>query len=477
MMKPTSPSALTRRALLTAGGALCFQSFAKGASHLSAARLKEVYLRAEQSQTTLAGDAYPKTPVWAYNASLPGPEIRVRQGDRLKVVVENALREPTTVHWHGIRLPNAMDGVPHLTQSPIMPGETFTYEFDLPDAGTFWYHPHQRSFEQVARGLAGALIVEEPDPLDVDRDIVWMLSDWRLDRDAKPIDDFGNLHDISHAGRLGNTVTLNGKVTDEFNVRSGERIRLRLINAASARIFGLEFRDHKPEIIAIDGHPVEPHKPSSGRFLLAPGMRMDLLLNMIGQPGTRFSVEDRFYRGREYRLFDLVYAHAVFSPPSPGHAVLRANPVPEPDLKSAERHEVMLGGGMMGGMMSGSVDGRRMDMRGMMRRGLAWTINGVAASGHIHDPMVVLKRGSSHILQMQNDTAWWHPMHLHGHAFRVLSRNGDATRFREWQDTVLMAPRERVDVAFVADNPGDWMFHCHVLDHQAGGMMGTVRVT
>jgi FtsP/CotA-like multicopper oxidase with cupredoxin domain len=157
--------------------------------------------------------------------------------------------------------------------------------------------------------------------------------------------------------------------------------------------------------------------------------------------------------------------------------VLRANPVPEPDLKSAERHEVMLGGGMMGGMMSGSVDGRRMDMRGMMRRGLAWTINGVAASGHIHDPMVVLKRGSSHILQMQNDTAWWHPMHLHGHAFRVLSRNGDATRFREWQDTVLMAPRERVDVAFVADNPGDWMFHCHVLDHQAGGMMGTVRVT
>jgi FtsP/CotA-like multicopper oxidase with cupredoxin domain len=117
-----------------------------------------------------------------------------------------------------------------------------------------------------------------------------------------------------------------------------------------------------------------------------------------------------------------------------------------------------------------------MDMREMMRHGLAWSINGVAATEHVHEPMAVLTRGRTYILDMRNDSAWWHPMHLHGHAFRVLSRNGTPTRHREWQDTVLIAPQERVEIAFVADNPGDWMFHCHVLEHQAGGMMGLVRV-
>ena len=470
------PTTLTRRALLVGSGAVCLEAFARGTAYSAAAGLKEIHLRAQQSEAALAGDAYPKTAVWAYNALMPGPEIRVRQGDRLKVVVENMLGEPTTVHWHGIRLPNSMDGVPHLTQAPIAPGESFTYEFEVPDAGTYWYHPHQRSFEQVARGLSGALIVEEPEPLDVDRDVVWMLGDWRLDRAARPVEDFGNLHDVSHAGRIGNTVTVNGRVVEEFAVRSGERIRLRLINAASARIFGLEFKHHDPNVIAIDGHPVQSHKPSSRRFVLAPGMRMDLLLDLTGQPGDRFVVEDRFYQGREYRLLDLVYADAAFATAPRRHAALRPNPVPEPDLANAQRHDVGLGGGMMGGMMSATVEGHRMDMRDMMRRGLAWTINGVAVSDHIHEPMAVLSRGSSHVLRIRNDTAWWHPMHLHGHVFRVLNRNGETTRFREWQDTVLMAPRERVDVAFVADNPGDWMFHCHILDHQAGGMMGTVRV-
>ena len=117
-----------------------------------------------------------------------------------------------------------------------------------------------------------------------------------------------------------------------------------------------------------------------------------------------------------------------------------------------------------------------MDVRSMMRQGLVWAINGVAAMGHVHEPMATLDRGSSHVLAIANETAWWHPMHLHGHTFRVLSRNGRPTRHREWQDTVLVRPRERVEIAFVADNPGDWMFHCHVLEHQAGGMMGTIRV-
>ena len=200
-------------------------------------------------------------------------------------MVENRLEEETTVHWHGLRVPNAMDGVPHLTQPPIAPGATFVYAFDLPDAGTYWYHPHQRSFEQVGRGLYGPLIVEEREPIRVDRDVTWVLDDWRLLPDAQISGDFGGFMDASHNGRVGNTVTVNGRVPEIFPVRAGERLRLRLINAANARIFGLEFHGHRPRMIALDGQPVEPHEPEGGRVVLGPAMRADLVLDMSGRPG------------------------------------------------------------------------------------------------------------------------------------------------------------------------------------------------
>ena len=269
---------------------------------------KEFTLVAAPARVSLVGPPHPDTDVWCYNGRTPGPEIRVRQGERIRVLVENRLPEETTVHWHGIRLPNAMDGVPHLTQKPIAPGETFAYEFTCPDAGTFWYHPHQRSFVQVGRGLYGALIVEEREPVPVDRDVTWVLADWRLLDDASISGDFGNMHDVSHNGRVGNTVTVNGRIPETFAVRAGERIRLRLINGANARIFGLEFEGHRPQIIALDGQPVEPHAPADGRVVLGPAMRIDLLLDMTAQPGQRLRVIDTFYRGLEYRLLDLVYA-------------------------------------------------------------------------------------------------------------------------------------------------------------------------
>jgi FtsP/CotA-like multicopper oxidase with cupredoxin domain len=235
---------LSRRRLLAVSGAAAATAVlptaparaASGAVHRLVAAAGEAHL---------VGAPYPQTAMWSYNGIVPGPEIRARQGERLHVEVVNRLEQETNVHWHGLRLPNAMDGVPHLTQPPIAPGGSFTCAFDLHDAGTFWYHPHARSFEQVGRGLAGALIVEEPDPPVVDRDLVWVLADWRLGADAPISDDFGNLHDVSHAGRLGNTVTINSKVPEDFPV-ARERLRLRLINIANARIFCLECEGHEP---------------------------------------------------------------------------------------------------------------------------------------------------------------------------------------------------------------------------------------
>jgi FtsP/CotA-like multicopper oxidase with cupredoxin domain len=259
-------------------------------------------------------------------------------------------------------------------------------------------------------------------------------------------------------------------------VRAGERLRLRLINAANARIFGLEFQDHRPTVVALDGQPVEPHQPAGGRVVLCPAMRADLVIEMHGRPGERVTIADTFYGGLEYRLLDLVYSDEPPLRPNPLDAPgrLAANTMPEPDLREAERHEVTFGGGMMGGMMnSGGMMGGM--MRGMQHAGI-WSINGVAASGHVMEPFLILRRGRSYVLAMHNDTAWHHPMHLHGHSFRVVARDGRPTRHQEWQDTMLMAPRERVEIAFVADNPGDWMFHCHILEHQAAGMMGVIRV-
>lgn len=442
-------------------------------------------LRAASGRAQLAPEPWGETDVWCYGDAVPGPEIRVRQGDRLRIAVENALAEDTTVHWHGLRVPNAMDGVPHLTQAPIAPGETFTYAFDAVDAGTFWYHPHQRSFEQVGRGLYGVLIIEETNPPRADREMVWVLDDWRLTQEAGIAEDFGGFHDMSHAGRLGNTVTINGRVPDAVPVRKGERVRLRLINAANARIFALDFGDLAPQVIALDGQPVTPNAPQDARgwVVIGPAMRVDLMIDMTGAPGETLTVTDRFYSDQNFEVVDLAYAATPLRDEPPDwDMALTPNPLPEPDLARARRHEVTFTGGMMGGMVErqmGLTSEGGMMGGGMMSRmhdGSIWFVNGVAAEGHILDPMLALERDASHVIAMTNATAFHHPIHLHGHSFRVISRNGTPTAHREWQDTVLMAPREQVEIAFVADNPGDWMFHCHILEHQAGGMMGVIRV-
>lgn len=469
---------VNRRNLLLAGASIAGTAWLSSRALHATTRTKEFKLVAAPARVSLVGKPHPDTDVWCYDGQTPGPELRVRQGERIRVQVENRLPEETTVHWHGIRLPNAMDGVPHLTQKPIAPGETFSYEFDCIDAGTFWYHPHQRSFVQVGRGLYGPLIVEEREPVAVDRDVTWLLADWRLLDDASISNDFGNMHDISHNGRVGNTVTINGRVPETFAVRAGERIRLRLINGANARIFGLDFEGHKPQIIALDGQPVDPHEPPNGRVVIGPAMRIDILLDMSEEPGKQFRVVDRFYRGLEYRLLDLIYSDAAplgdLAKAQPIR--LPANPIPEPDIKNAKRHQVVLGGGMMGSMRTAMLDGKQVDIRTLMHNGLVWAINGIAAKGHVHEPLIAFDRNRSYILELVNETMWDHPIHLHGHSFRVISRNRKPTQHREWQDTVLLSRQEKAEIAFVADNPGDWMIHCHILEHQAGGMMGVVRV-
>jgi FtsP/CotA-like multicopper oxidase with cupredoxin domain len=464
---------ISRRNILLAGAGAALAAGTPWKSLADSAR--EIRIAAAPGRASLVGN-HPQTEVLGYDGKVPGPTLRLKQGEPVRIIVENKLDEDTTVHWHGIRLPNAMDGVPGLTQPPIKPGESFVYEFTPPDAGTFWYHPHANSLQQLGRGLAGALIVDARDSYVVDREIQWMIGDWRLRPDAQIAGGFGNMMEAGMSGRVGNAVTINGALPTVEPIQAGERIRLRLVNSALARIMGLRFEGHRPVIIAIDGQPCDPHEPDGDRLLLGPAMRIDVALDMIGEPGHRYRVVDDFYDDLAYTLVQLVYNEKPSERTTSLGAIapLSPNPLPKPDLGTAERHEFALQGGMMSGMMDGMMGG----MMGGMGEA-TWSINGMSMTGDGHadmQPLLTLKRDRSHILTLRNETAWWHPMHLHGHSFLVVSRNGIPNPRREWSDTVLVPPKEAVDIAFVADNPGNWMLHCHVMDHQMTGLMTVLRV-
>jgi FtsP/CotA-like multicopper oxidase with cupredoxin domain len=445
-----------------------------------AATPRELRLKPAPAEFAL-GDSSVKTGFWAYNDRVPGPLLRFRKGEAVRIVVDNGLPTETAVHWHGIRVANPMDGVPFVTQAPIKPGEQFVYEFVPPDSGTFWYHPHMNSHEQVGRGLYGPLIVEEQRPPQVDREVVWLLSDVKLGDDQQPVEDFGRIMDLANDGRIGNRVLINGApagVGHPLPVRAGERLRLRLINAASARIFNLGFSEHVATVIAYDGQAVQPHAVE--KVVLGPGMRVDLVIDFLQKPNSSFAITDTGQRGIG-TLSTIAYdgQKALRAKASNSSLRLAPNILAEPRLDRATDHYIVFQGGMRGAPVIGTIDNRPTKIHEMMEKhGLAWTMNFTAQHEHalMHEPLLQLKKGEHVVLRMINETDFAHPMHLHGHFFRVISVNGRKTRFQEWRDTVLMGPRATVDVAFVADNPGEWMFHCHILDHAAGGMMGTFAV-
>jgi FtsP/CotA-like multicopper oxidase with cupredoxin domain len=458
----SNPSRADRRRFLIHSTAA---SLAIMAPALRAATPEPLVLRAAPATQHL-GWGEP-TPVWCYNGVVPGPEIRVRQGQMVDVLLDNRLEQETAIHWHGIRIDNAMDGAPHLTQEAVAPGESFHYRFQVPDAGSYWYHSHQRSHEQVGRGLYGVLVVEEDIPYPVDRELTLVVDDWRMTEDGRIDDRFDNMHDISHAGRLGNWMTVNGDSVPDIAVTNGERLRLRLVNVANSRIVTLHFQDQVPWVIALDGQPVAPITLGDGKITLAPGQRADLVLDVTasGAPIAMDYIDERGV---------LTIAHLVAAS---GTIVERDAPpplAPNPldtrlDTSNALEVELMMRGGAMGSMQSAIHLGREMPIRELVNHGMAWSLNGTA--GMTHTPLFQVQRGRTVVMEIINDGRWPHAMHLHGHHFRVIERNGEALPDSPWRDTTLLYGMDRNRIAFVADNPGKWMLHCHMLEHAEGGMM------
>lgn len=427
-------------------------------------------LEARPGTASLLEEGGPRADIWGYDGGVPGPVLRVKQGERLKVRLKNSLPQATTIHWHGIRIDNANDGVAGLTQEAVPSGEGFDYDFVVPDAGTFWYHPHNRSWEQLARGLYGTLIVEEAAPPKVDRDLVLNFDDWRLGEDGKLHEgSFGNLMDWSHAGRLGNVLTVNGAPFQNISVKAGERLRLRILNTCNARVLALRLAGHAPQVIALDGQPVTPYAVS-GDLVLAPGERIDLMLDMALRPGAQAAIEEVSGRdGLEIARFIYDETDVVREDPLDAPISLSYNPLNRSlDLDGALSQELLMEGGAMGSMAQARMGGEVLGMRELVGKGKAWAFNGVA--GMEKTPLLSVATGRTVTMPLINDTRWPHAIHLHGHHSRVLERGGVPVVGEAWKDTVLVDPLERLTIAFVADNPGKWMLHCHMLEHQAAGM-------
>jgi FtsP/CotA-like multicopper oxidase with cupredoxin domain len=395
--------------------------------------------------------------VWAYNGQVPGPTLRVRAGDTVRVTFTNHLPEETTIHWHGVRVPNAMDGVPHITQDPIPPGGSFTYEFVPKDAGTFWFHPHVRSSEQVERGLYGVLVVDDPTPPPYSRDEVIVLDDWRLDDTGQIAPDFNTRHDLMMDGRWGQTVTANGRTDTVLKVRPGERVRLRLLDVANGRVFAPDFGPLDAKAIAVDGQYLRAPIPAAG-LELAPGNRLDVELT-FDREYPPIDVMDRFVASRPNKLFTIV---------------VDGDPVDTPAFASPARAHVPA---WEGGLAVEPAHTFHLNAESGGPFGIAWTIDGVAFSHeHAGAPLVTLKRDHFAHLRFVNDSARIHPIHLHGMFFRLLARDGAAVDEPFFRDTVLIHGHETVDLGLVPTERGTWMMHCHILEHAEAGMMTTIRV-
>ena len=386
------------------------------------------------------------SPAYLYNSQLPGPVLRVTEGQSLKVRVRNLLPEPTTVHWHGVPVPLGMDGVPGITRPPVESGQEFTYEFVARPAGTYFFHPHVGL--QLDQGLYGILIVDPATPGDppYDRELIVVLDDWNTG---------------------GTTWLINGKSSlgqTPLTVRTGERVRIRFINVSVADGYVVALDRHPMTVTHTDGQRVQPVAVQA--IPIGPGERYDILVQ-ANQPGL-WSLAAAGISNRNVTLVRaiLAYEGAAGTPPDPAYVppflssgtllsyamLASAGPVPPIRAIPDRVHDLTLSGGMMG---------------------QPWMINGQSWPNASPLPVAA---GEAVRFNLTNRTVADHPMHLHGHFFRLLNTAGGTTQ-PVVKDTILIrgGMGNGASVEWLADNPGGWMFHCHNLYHAEGGMMRLVQ--
>ena len=402
------------------------------------------------------------TEMFAYNGTVPGPTLSVREGDKVIVHFRNDLPEETTVHWHGIHLPFDADGSPF---HPVGPGKTHDYVFTVRPgtAGTYWYHPHpnHRTGYAIGKGLFGGIIVhaaDDPLPRSMPERLL-ILSDNRFLKDGSV--DFPDPHSEhgvvdEENGREGPVLFVNGQVNPTLTIRSGEVQRWRIVNTSAGRIYRLSLTGHTFIQVGTDGGLFE--KPVDVKeVLLTTGERVELLVRG-GKPGATSTLQSLSYdryapqtRPRDWNtsrdLLTLRTTNEAPVAPIEIPATLRKIPVLDTAQSTAVRTIVF---------SQGLINGKKMDMSRVD---------------------VSTKVGATEIWQIENVVGMDHPFHLHGFQFQVIDRNGVPEPYRAWKD-MLNIPKHssaRIIVRY-DDYPGKWMFHCHILDHEDHGMMGVLEV-
>jgi FtsP/CotA-like multicopper oxidase with cupredoxin domain len=400
------------------------------------------------------------TNVWAYNGGLPGPLIRANVGDRVIVRFSNKLPQPTTIHWHGVQVPIEMDGVPGISQPDVEPGGSFTYDFIVPDAGLFWYHPHVMSAAQVGFGLYGALLVDDPDDrLRSMDELILVLGDIAVDEET------GAMHPPTSGGilgtlfgREGNYTLVNGRRHPTLAIRDGALQRWRIVNTAKSRYFKLALGDAQPfTLIGVDGGLLE-YSEARGYLVLAPGERMDVLVAPRFQSREPLVLTtlpfDRGFGSTEFRSSDDLLTFTAAPLPS-------APPVPVPRVARAIRP-----------MTSAGATPIRLDLVLNKSQG-AFAIQG---GPFWRGSAVRAAIGETQFWTITNKAVWAHPIHLHGFFFQVVDEAGIPVRPLAWKDTISVPADATVRVLVRFDRPGSWMYHCHILDHAEAGLMSTVDV-
>jgi FtsP/CotA-like multicopper oxidase with cupredoxin domain len=438
------------------------------------------------------------------NGTLPGTEIRVREGDQLRIVVGNRLADsPTSIHWHGLLVPAGMDGVPDVSNAPIAPGRTYVYEYPIRQSGTYWYHSHYGFQEQ--RGCYGAFIIEPAqEPLATDHDAVVLLGDWlhrnpsdvfaalRGQRQStrKPMPmrsgaamtmrratpragatppgggtQMGSAMPTAGAMKMGSAdvsdvkydaFLLNGRGTADpwsLAVRPGERVRLRIINGAGSTYFRVRCDAHPLQITHADGLAVEP--VTVDHLLIGMGEVYDALVTIGGAGSYTLHAVAQDGSGQ---------ALAVLHTPDVAPQANRA--MPSFDGRALSYADLRAPAATT--LPDGPLRQFRLPLGGDMAR-YVWMIGGQVWPKA--EPLLI-RRGDRVQLELINQSGMWHPMHLHGHFFRVLQGAGEYCPLKH---TVNVAPAETVRIEFTADNPGNWFFHCHNTYHLEAGMARVIE--
>ncbi len=492
---------LVRASLATVGGLLGGRR--SDATEVATSKVREVRLETRELKWELAPGKV--VTAMAYNGQVPGPELRVREGERLRIVLANSLSEPTTIHWHGVNVPNPMDGVPDVTQKAVPAGATFVYEFEAHPSGTRWYHTHFKEHRQMDLGLAAPLIIEPAgkEPFPVDREYTLVLDDWATGTGPALPDTRegiagargemggmmrgmggmmggrgmgGMMGGRGMGGMMGggspstpayDVMTINGKAypaTEPLRIKKGEHVRLRLINASAEQTHVVRLAGHPLRVTHTDGNPLtEPVQVDA--VPLAPSERYDVLVT-ANRPGAWFFYCAAPGHARAGEQVLVIYDETRRTrpePPAEGVTGLRlwhytmghgrdVLPRPSGELRTFSQT-------LSGGMMDGPD---------------VWTINGRQYPGT--DPILARKDDRVRI-RLGNMSMEAHPMHLHGQSFKVLAVNGQRLAGPLVKDSVdVEAHMSTVDIEFTAHNPGDWFFHCHKPMHMDGGMITLVKI-